>query len=325
MNDYKQEIIESRTGALGSSDGKLLQTVATLGYVPASAKKRLAIVKGLIANEQIPYTAAVKAGDDIEMAIFEHLAHNDDRYQSNPLLVSSKYSRPNVKLIDHPDIFLVDEEKKTIFIYEVKTTKRSVEETRADYKSQLYIHSLQAKELACSKGRGWKVKIALVHYDTNGLDLEQGVKFDPARMTIKNVVFTSAAFDIVKAMDIVDAYLATLEEYYPDGEVSYEYLPANVQEQFDAIATALAEIKEREQKVNDFKEKLYAFLVEKNIKAIRSDAFTITRVDPSETKSFDYKRFLDDYSALHPTKYKRLVAKYEKKTGKKGYVSIKIK
>lgn len=325
MENYKQEIIDSRTGALGSSDGKLLQTVASLGYVPQTLYKRLAVAKGLIENEQIPYTVAVQAGDTIEQAIFEHLAQSDSRYQSNPLLASKKFSRPNIKLISHPDILLVDEENKTIHLYEVKTTKRGIEETRNEYRAQLFIHSMLAKELACEKGHDWKVKLALVHYDTNGLDLENGVEFDPDRITLRPILMKTALFDLNRAMDIVNGFLGTFNEYYPEDEVDYSYLPAPIQEQFAAIATALTEIKEREQKVGEFKEKLYEFLRAKNIKSIRGESITITRVEPSVSKSFDHKRYLDDYAAKHPTKFKRLVAQYEKTTNKKGYALIKLK
>ena len=74
VKDYKQDVAQSRVGCLGSSDGKMLAQICALGYVPKSAHKRLAICKGLIPQEEIPRTAAIKAGDEMEMLIYKHLA-----------------------------------------------------------------------------------------------------------------------------------------------------------------------------------------------------------------------------------------------------------
>ena len=42
MENYKEEIANTRKGCLGSSDGKTLAQIATLGIVPKSAYKRMA-------------------------------------------------------------------------------------------------------------------------------------------------------------------------------------------------------------------------------------------------------------------------------------------
>ena len=90
-------------------------------------------------------------------------------------------------------------------------------------------------------------------------------------------------------------------------------------------AQILKEIKERETKVEEFKAKLYDFLVDKEIKSIKNDEFTITRVDPSESHSFDAKKFLDDYAAKYPRKVKKLVKEFDKCIKKKGYAKITVK
>lgn len=325
VKDYKQEVAQTRLGSLGSSDGKMLAQICSLGYVPQSAMKRLAVCKGLIPQVEIPQTAAVKAGDDIEMAIYQHISATDPRYESNPLLVSTKYSTKNVRLIAHPDFMLKDEARKTLFIYECKTTKFSVEETRQTYKAQMFIEFLLGKELAATFGSDWTVKLFLVHYDTNGLDLEQGVEFDPSRMTLREVRFVTPFFDIVKAMNIINAFMDDFTQYFEGDEVNADLLPTKVKEEFDLVAATLTEIKEREKVVEDFKKRLYDFMVEKNIKSVKNDVFTISRVDPTESKSFDAKKYVEDLTKEHPRKAKRLVAKYTKITKRKGYASIKLK
>ena len=324
--NYKDDVAQSRVGCLGSSDGKMLMQVCSLGFVPKSAHKRLAVCKGLIPQQEIPRTAAIVAGDEMEMAIYRHLSANDPRYESNPKWVSEKYSYKNVKLISHPDIVLIDNARKTVFVWEVKTTKYSVADTRQTYKAQLFIHYLLAKEIAERMGKDWTVKIALVHYNTDGLDLTEGVTFDPERLTIKDVRFTSTAFfDIHKAMSIVNDFLETFTEYYEGDEIDANLLPATVKQQFEDIAVVLQDIKEKENKVAEFKEKLYKFMDGKDIKSISNEYFTITRVDPTVQKSFDGKKFLDDMAKDHPRKAKKVLSKYTKTVNRKGYATIKVK
>lgn len=326
LEDYKNEIANTRKGCLGGSDGKMLAQIAALGYVPKSAFKRLAVCKGLIEQEEIPRTAAIVAGDIIEMAIYDHLTKKDPRYESNPLWVSEKYSTKNVKLIAHPDIVLKDDTRKTLFVYEVKTTKYNVNDTRETYKAQLFIENLLAREIASTFGKDWSVKMFLVHYSTDGLDLTERIEFDPTRITIKEVRFTTSNyFDINKAMAIVNDFLETFTEYYDGDEVDADLLPVAVKSQFDDVAAMLVEIKEREARVDEFKKRLYDFMVEKDIKSIKNDVFSITRVDPTESKTFDAKRYLDDEAKAHPRKVKKLVAKYTKTTKRKGYAKILIR
>lgn len=324
--NYKDDVAQSRVGCLGSSDGKMLMQVCSLGFVPKSAHKRLAVCKGLIPQQEIPRTAAIVAGDEMEMAIYRHLSANDPRYESNPKWVSEKYSYKNVKLISHPDIVLIDNARKTVFVWEVKTTKYSVADTRQTYKAQLFIHYLLAKEIAERMGKDWTVKIALVHYNTDGLDLTEGVTFDPERLTIKDVRFTSTAFfDIHKAMSIVNDFLETFTEYYEGDEIDANLLPTNVKSQFDDVAAMLVEIKERESKVGEFKQRLYQFMVDKDIKSIKNDVFSITRVDPTVSKSFDAKKYVADLIKKYPRKSKKIIADYTKETKRKGYAVIKLK
>ena len=133
MFEYKDEIRATRKGCLGSSDGKMLEQIASLGNVPKSAYKRLAVVKGLIEQEEIPETAAIRMGNETEMQIFEHLKMVDSRWQSNVRWESKEFSMPNCKLISHPDFILQDEENKILYVSECKATRYTIEQTRAEY------------------------------------------------------------------------------------------------------------------------------------------------------------------------------------------------
>lgn len=325
MENYKENIIQTRLGCLGSSDAPLLAQIDNLGIVPRTARRRLAVAKGLAENKGIPLTAAVKAGDEIEMAIYSHLKAQDDRYESNPLWVSRRYSKDCLKLISHPDIVLKDEAGKVLHIYEVKTTKFGVEETRRTYNAQLYVHHLLGREQAETFGDGWRIKVYLVHYSTEGLDLESGIDFDPKRLTIKECRFTTAVFNVDKAMTIANEYVRTLDFYSDEYEVDADLLPVKVKAEFDAITTMLAEIKQRETRIDEFKKKLYLFMLEKDIKAVKGETFSITRVDPTTSRTFDAKKYLEDYAKKYPRKVLKIRKQYEKVTNKKGFVTIKVR
>lgn len=323
MQDHKIDIINTRKGCLGGSDAKMLQMIASLGEVPKSARKRLAVCKGLIEPEQFT-NRAIEFGNYIEEQVFTSLKETDERWQSNPCLVSDKYSRPNVKCIDHVDFLLQDDKNKVLTIGECKATRTTFAQTRNEYIYQLCHHYLLGQELAKKLGR-YRLVVVLCHYCTEGVNLEEPFEFDASRLTVKNIRIERTQYDLANAMNIVDSYLENLEYYDEDDTIPYEYLPSDVQNQFDHITTLLTEIKERENAVNEFKERLYEFLVTKNVKGIKCDAWSVTRVDPTTSVQFDAKRFLQDFEQEHPLKYKKIRSEYDKKVSKRGYVVIKIK
>lgn len=324
--NYKDEIRDSRTGSLGSSDGKLIAQISALGTVPKSAYKRLAVCKGLVPHVDIPQTAAIKAGDDIEMMVYEYLRATDERWQSNPCLVSEKYSRPNCRLISHVDFMLEDDDEKILYLVECKASKHPFPVVRDTYKDQLFVHYMLGKEHASKLGKGWKVKLSLCVYNTDGLDLEDGIIFDPSRLMVKQVNVGRYRIDLRKAMDIINDFLEGFTEYYGDGEeIPYEILPANVKNQFLSIVNTLKSINEQKKTVDEFNQRLYQFMLDNDIKKIKNDMFSISRVDASESHSFDYKKYLDDERVKHPLKTKKLEEKYEKVTKRNGYAKFTIK
>lgn len=327
MYEHKKEIINSRVGALGGSDAPMLSQIAKLGYVPHSAYKRLAICRGLILPDDVT-NAAMRFGNFIEDNVYQMLAVEDDVYQSNPRWESQKYSKSNVKLICHPDIVRFDEKNKTLWVYECKATKLGLKATKETYRGQLFIEWELAHEIVKELGGDWKVKLALVHYDANDVDLEKDFELDTKRLTITNVSFSGGKrtfIDIDKAMNIVNDFLGTFDNYYTDEEIDSKYLPETVKQEFETVTCMLKEIKEREQRVEEFKERLYSFMREKEIKSIKNSEWSITRVDETESKSFDGKKFIEDYVAKHPYKGRKLYEQYTKTTKRKGSVQIRLK
>ena len=326
MEDYKSDIIATRTGCLGGSDAKLIQGIAIANKIPQSAMKRLAVCKGLAEQPQFT-NPAIEFGNYVESMVFESLHSQDKRWQSNPCLVSTKYSRPNCKVIDHIDFYLQDDEKKVLILGECKGTRLTYEKTYDEYKWQLLHHYLLGCEKAKELG-GYKVKVMLCHYCTEGIDLTQPFDFDPSRLTVKtlrNMEKLSKSYHIAEAMDIIDNFLETFNEFYED-EVDGNLLPEKVKNEFDQVTTFLTEIKEREKKVDDFKKKLTKFMVSKGIKGIKNDAWSITLVNESESVSVDYKAiFANEIEAKKPRVANKLKKQYKKVTKKKAYIKISIR
>ena len=323
MENYKENIIQTRTGNVGSSDSKMLQQIAELGQVPTSAKKRLAIVKGFCENPNIT-TPAMRLGDYVEQMTFESLHSQDARWESNKFLKSEKYSRKNCGCITHIDYWLQDDEKKVITIGEQKATVHNYQQAYDEYKFQIYHHYLLTKEYA--NKIGYKVNVLFCVYDTNGI--EEGHEYDPSRLTVKQLRMLeklSKSYRIAEAMDIIDNFLETFTEYYED-EVDGNLLPEKVKNEFDQVTTFLTEIKEREKKVEDFKKKLCSFMQERGIKGIKTDTWAITLVNESESVSVDYKAiFANEIEAKKPRIANKLKKQYKKVTKKKAYVMIKTK
>lgn len=323
MENYKEEIVSTRKGCLGGSDALMLKQIAELGSVPKSAHKRLAVVKGLIENDNVS-TKVMAFGDFIEQSIYQSLYTINKDYQSNPMWVSGKYSRKDLKLICHPDFVLYDEENKTLNVYECKATRFSFAETRSTYESQLFIEWTLAKEVVAAKGKDWKVNMFLCHYDTFGVDFDSEFEYDPNRMTVHKLRMRDGLFDITKAMDLTAEFLQTFDCYAEGDEIDAQYLPEKVRAEFDAISVILSEIKERENTIDAFKARMTDFMQEKGIKSIKSEEWSITLVNATESVSFDHKKFLSDLADKHPKKAKKLRKEYEKRIVKGAFVKISL-
>ena len=315
--DYKEDIIKSRTGCVGSSDGAMLERISRDGTVAPTYSRRLAIIKGL-ADPTDFKTKAMEYGDYIENTVFRMLSEDNENYQSNPRWVSEEYSRDNVKLISHPDIVLIED--SILRIYEVKATQDTIEETLKRYRAQLFIHYTLGLEQA--KKHGYKdMRVYLVHYQTDGHTFGE---FDADSLTIREVKPEDCRFDLATAMDILNETLKTFTYDVPE-DVSAESLPQIVQSELTQLTVLMDEIKKREDKIAEFKEALYGYLCENNIKCIKNDTITITRVDPTTSKTFDSKAWLKDYEKEDPEGAKQLKAQYSKEVKRSGYALIKVR
>lgn len=316
--DYKNDIINSRIGSLGSSDGKVLAAIAKNGCVQRGQVERLAIAKGLYERPNIT-NIAMQYGDFIENMIYDSLVQVDERWESNKCFRSQKYGREGLGLLVHIDFSLFDEsrDKPLLLWVECKATTTDIEQTYKDYKEQLYIEYMLGKELAEELGADFKLE--LCHYDASVMFEDESqlqFAFDPDKISRKKVVFKKPVFDISFGMDIAAQYVSEMTEYKRD-EIDWDYLPAEVQEQMKQVNNILVSIKEKQDSIEEFKSRFYDFLCKNEIKSVKTPYFTISRVDESVSIQFDKVRF----TAEHP----ELAAKYQRAVKKKGYVLIKTK
>lgn len=316
--DYKNDIINSRIGSLGSSDGKVLAAIAKNGCVQNGQVERLAIAKGLYERPNIT-NIAMQYGDFIENMIYDSLVQVDERWESNKCFRSQKYGREGLGLLVHIDFSLFDEsrDKPLLLWVECKATTTDIEQTYKDYKEQLYVEYVLGKELAEQLGADFKLE--LCHYDASVMfedEFQLQFAFDPDKISRKKVIFKKPVFDISSGMDIAAQYVSEMTEYKRE-EIDWDYLPAEVQEQMKQVNNILVSIKEKQDSIEEFKSRFYDFLCKNEIKSVKTPYFTISRVDESVSIQFDKVRF----TAEHP----ELAAKYQRAVKKKGYVLIKTK
>lgn len=316
--DYKNDIINSRIGSLGSSDGKVLAAIAKNGCVQRGQVERLAIAKGLYERPNIT-NLAMQYGDFIENMIYDSLVQVDERWESNKCFRSQKYGREGLGLLVHIDFSLFDEsrDKPLLLWVECKATTTDIEQTYKDYKEQLYVEYVLGKELAEQLGADFKLE--LCHYDASVMfedEFQRQFAFDPDKISRKKVIFKKPVFDIASGMDIAAQYVSEMTEYKRE-EIDWDYLPAEVQEQMKQVNNILVSIKEKQDSIEEFKSRFYDFLCKNEVKSIKTPYFTISRVDESVSIQFDKVRF----TAEHP----ELAAKYQRAVKKKGYVLIKTK
>lgn len=316
--DYKNDIINSRIGSLGSSDGKVLAAIAKNGCVQRGQVERLAIAKGLYERPNIT-NIAMQYGDFIENMIYDSLVQVDERWESNKCFRSQKYGREGLGLLVHIDFSLFDEsrDKPLLLWVECKATTTDIEQTYKDYKEQLYVEYVLGKELAEQLGADFKLE--LCHYDASVMFEDESqlqFAFDPDKISRKKVIFKKPVFDIASGMDIAAQYVSEMTEYKRE-EIDWDYLPAEVQEQMKQVNNILVSIKEKQDSIEEFKSRFYDFLCKNEIKSVKTPYFTISRVDESVSIQFDKVRF----TAEHP----ELAAKYQRTVKKKGYVLIKTK
>lgn len=109
MENYKENIIASRVGSLGSSDAAMVEKVGKTGKLSYADRERLAVLTGQ-AQQRDFSNAATRNGDYIEQEIFKDVAKKWPQAKSNPAFTSPALSTEHFAVINHIDIEVANDE-----------------------------------------------------------------------------------------------------------------------------------------------------------------------------------------------------------------------
>lgn len=323
MENYKEDIIATRKGGLGSSDAAMVLSVARSSELTDSAKLRIAVMLGLAEKPEFNKSAAMQLGDDVEMKLYNDIKSVYPQAESNPLYVSDALSKElGYSVLNHIDIEVIVEDKetgaKTLVWFECKASKLETADVLNTYSGQLAWHWLLLREKANAIGAD--AQLFLLHYPTTGMFNADSYEFARSRrIEIEEDSVRADVDELIKGLRIIAATLPTFEWKQPEEIAAYN-LPAATQEALVELKHKMDAIKAMEKEVEDFKtqmqtemEKLYN---EHGIKSIKCDAFGITYVAATESVGFDQAKFKSENPDIF--------AKYNTKvTKRKAYVTIK--
>lgn len=308
--DYKREILESRTGSLGSSDAALVERVGRGGLLAMteSDKLRLAIMKGQ-AERPDYHTAAMELGDKIENTIFTIIQRSYPQAVSNPLhedkMMSNFYG---FGIINHIDIEV--ETDTAITWYEVKASKHSLYEVLDTYKAQLQWHWMLLKKVHGKSGK--ELRLRLVHYQTGITDTFQAENINNIPVADDTDMESRFYQGFLLLKDFIPTYEYKAPEDFPIANVEDE----QIQQLRGNAEDAILKIQYMQECIDEWKDKVKQYMIANNIKKISGDNYSITLTAPSTSTTFDSKRF----KAEKPDEY----ANYTKKVERAASVTIRV-
>lgn len=312
--DYKQDIIATRQGGLGSSDakmalrlGKLILSGESKPQLNEGEKQRIAQMLGLAERKQFS-TKATRMGDEIENEIFSLVKSQYPDAVSNPYYELSNNNLP-FKVFGHIDYEVILPDR--IIWIENKATKANFVKTMADYEAQLAWHYMLCEDKALSLGlKGVNAEIYLSHYQT---EVTEEFNVDNWKMQIVPAL-SSNIEAIRKGLEYIGSLLDGF--VYEEPECLYaENLPMETQQQVDIIANKILEMKRIEADIENFKANMCGLMAESGVKSVKHPLFSITLVPESQTTKFDSTKFKKEHKDLYD--------QYQSVVSKKAYVTIK--
>jgi hypothetical protein len=309
MQDYKQDIIATRMGGLGSSDAKMVEKIGKIGSLSYADRERIAEMLGKVERRQFT-TAATALGDTIENQMYDIVKGVYPQAVSNPYYKSKLSEEYGFDIFNHIDY---EAETDTHLIWvEQKASKHSTDRVRKDYDAQLKWHWMLLCEKAESIGK--KPELRLCHYHT---DEDTAADFNADNLCFLNISFRKGYDDsIKKGLAVISAALPDFE-FVPKEELDATDLPEELQNAMVLISDKLSQMRALEAEIGAFEERCREIFEANNVKSIRNDLFTITYTAAHESTRFDSKSLEKDL----PETYQ----KYLKTTQVKSSVTIKLK
>lgn len=307
----KEEIISSRIGGLGSSDAKLVAQAGRSGVISDTLRFRIAQMLGLEERKQFS-TSGTRKGDRIEAEVYQILKLKNGNVVSNP-----PYKHENLSLFYGFDIINhIDYEFETddyLYWVENKATKKDAVSTRYEYSEQLDWHYLLLRDKATKLGK--KPVLLFSHYQTNE---DEDEIFDPEKFQSFQVAASKQGErDIIEGLNLIQEELKNFV-YEKKETLTGDMLPEKLQDEAKQVYALLLEIKERENTIEAFKEKLCVMMEAAGCKSIKNELFNITFVAKTQQVKFDSKKYKADNPTLD-------LSAYNKISPKKAYVKLELK
>lgn len=312
MNDYKQEIEQSRIGSLGSSDATVVLAAAKgVEQLSDTDKYRLAVLKGQAENVNFT-SSAIELGDRIEATIFDIIKQKFPQAVSNPKHEDEQMSKfYGFGIINHIDVEVETDDR--IIWYEIKASKKSTGDVLDTYAAQLQWHWMLLRKVYGYGKTEKKLELNLVHYRT-----EQTKEFSAANIHIVTIGENhDMQSNFYAGFMALKNFLPTFEYTKPE-EMSIRLVDSEpVQSLREAAEIAIIQIKKMEEQIDNFKAALKEYMIENNIKKIYSDNYSCTLTAASTSETFDSKRFKAEQPELY--------SQYIRETKRAASVTIKVK
>lgn len=318
QNNYKEEIMATRAGGLGSSDAAMVARIGRSKKLSQTDNDRLAQMLGIIERPDFS-TYATRLGDDIEMSILNILQNTfgKEAVISNPKYKSDVLSDTfGFDVMNHIDYEMETED--TITWVENKASRYPTDEVQSKYRDQLVWHMMLLKEKAGALGK--KYRLCISHYQTGVTD-----HFDIANWTLRDIYeegMEQTTSEILAGLTIIQKKLE-----------NFEYKPATMLPMNESRAeklTRLADLKEQIDRLTKqydaIKEDLQQQIENEKVDgADMPGVIHITYVPASTTAKFDSKA----YEKAHPEKaYEKVdpegTKEFYKETTRAGYLNMTL-
>jgi len=316
---HKAEILATRVGGFGSSDAAMIIDIATIGKVMPKHYKRLAIFEGLIEPDTFS-TPAMETGNQREQEIFNYYKEKyvSDEWENNPMYTDIKNVFSNeFKCFSHIDI--VQKTKAGLhYIYEIKTSKDSIDLLKIRHDAQLKWHCILANDDS----------ITLIHYK----EKHDGSSFDSGNVVLDGIYYSVDELQlfivkIKQGLLLIKDFLtiqkdndyADLREHCKERNAMITLesdLPESILKKIQRFENYMIKQKQEEKEFIQVKEIILKTMSDKHIDRWALNRLKFAYMGAGISNNFDTTKFKND----HPDLYRQ----YVKESPRKEYLKITL-
>ena len=271
---HKQEIEVTRVGGFGGSDASLFYRIGLRGLsaLTNTDKKRIRVAKGIDEYKPIPMNDAIQRGHDFEDWYSEN-------YQSAAMERERKFTRDlarNFNTFFHADF-------SDTYIYELKST-HNTDDVLTTYDAQLqWQHMISAMP----------VYIVISDSSLPFEDCSEPIEVKRNERIIK--ILQNGIRLLDENWDTLDLEIG--EEWSDSDLMPFE------KNDIAAFTSYLEKIQELEALAEESKAKVFQFMMDNNIKSLKSDSYTVTFIPESTTTSLDKKKLFTEHPEIKEQDY----------------------